>query len=764
VHAPPLRRSFAGTFLLGSLVVALALSGCGSSSGGGTPVAQADTTVLVYVIGANLESQGQQASQNIQEMMGVGSTAGMNVVLQTGGANAQGTPPVNPRSMQPRGIDWTHVQRYHVHLGSLEQLADLGQDEPGTLLDMGSASTFEGFLEWGVTTYPAKRYIVVLWDHGGGVNAGVGPDEVTESTLPVSGIREALTTVSADLGQKFTVVGFDTCLMGTAEVAASLAPSTSYFVASQDLEPGAGWDYRTFLDYVSKHASATGAEIGQVIVDGYVEKSTRQDATYPVTLAVTDLSRARELVDATDAFATALLPYARTTDGWKKIALARMGALDWETSAIFGMATDLVDMDGFVNEVVQRFPSDANLGAKGKAVRDAIGAAVAYSRGTGSDARATGLTLYFPSVMPQFVAEDRPALGRWTYATNTTEDGSPYFAPSYTNGTTGLVRKYYEYYSAAALELQASVTMPMDPANYLAGKVSNEFDYALASHRRSDACKLYKGAKATAPVILAPCFDGMQVAARDPLAAPDGSYQVSLSTTSLWPTLWDFPVVLVPDLVATSRPGISDAPIAYLVPVFLYDDAQGAYVSGFLQVQEQPLQPLPSKYAIMGFQPHSASSPGKVTPLWGGEVLALGAYYADTGEFLRTDRTLIVPPAPPLPARWSIAWKNIGGGSFSYYVTDLTGTVQNPSDVIDYVPWIASFTATPETIVAGQSTALSWTVEGATSMTIEPGVTTSTNPVWVTPATTTTYTLTATNGNSAPMKKSVTVIVTRPPG
>jgi hypothetical protein len=432
VHASHLHRAFTTLLLLCSPLVPLSLSGCSSKGSAGAE--QVDATVLVYLIGSDLETRSQFASANIFEMMQVGSTAHMNVVLQTGGAEPKGNEPADKNAMQPSSIDWTRVQRYFVHEGSLEQLADLGPDEAGTKLDMGSPATLADFLRWGVTNYPARRYIVILWDHGGGVNHGVGPDEITGTPLSVAGVSKTLAEVSTALGQKFTIAGFDTCLMGTAEVATSLASSSEFLVASQDLEPGQGWDYKAFLEYVTQNPAATGEQIGMEIVDTYVAKSTKRDATYPVTLSVVDLSRSQVLIDATGAFATALDRHAGNMAGWKQIALARQGALDWDTSALFGMTTDLVDMQGFVTRVVEHIERniglDPDLASKGAALRAAIGAAVVHSRGSGIDVGATGLTVYFPSVLSDFVTEDGPAAT--TYTTNTAVDGRPFFAATYT--------------------------------------------------------------------------------------------------------------------------------------------------------------------------------------------------------------------------------------------------------------------------------------------------------------------------------------------
>jgi hypothetical protein len=62
-------------------------------------------------------------------------------------------------------------------------------------------------------------------------------------------------------------------------------------------------------------------------------------------------------------------------------------------------------------------------------------------------------------------------------------------------------------------------------------------------------------------------------------------------------------------------------------------------------------------------------------------------------------------------------------------------------------PVIASFTASSGTVQAGQSVTLNWSVTGANTISIAPGVGTVTgNSITVTPSATTTYTLTATNG------------------
>ena len=45
------------------------------------------------------------------------------------------------------------------------------------------------------------------------------------------------------LGRKLDLLGFDTCLMSAYEVALQLAPYAEKLLASEETEPGHGWQY-----------------------------------------------------------------------------------------------------------------------------------------------------------------------------------------------------------------------------------------------------------------------------------------------------------------------------------------------------------------------------------------------------------------------------------------------------------------------------------------------------------------------------------------
>jgi hypothetical protein len=57
--------------------------------------------------------------------------------------------------------------------------------------------------------------------------------------------------------------------MGNFEVAKAMAPYGHVMVASEELEPGNGWDYTPMLEALNKAPKMDGIGLGHVIVDTY---------------------------------------------------------------------------------------------------------------------------------------------------------------------------------------------------------------------------------------------------------------------------------------------------------------------------------------------------------------------------------------------------------------------------------------------------------------------------------------------------------------
>ena len=172
-------------------------------------------SVFTYICGADLESESAAASANIAEALQVDIPANVNFLMETGGANAWST----------EGIDAGSLQRWNIKGGSME----LVDQQPSA--SMGLASTLGDFLTWGVANYPADKYMVLLWNHGGGSVAGVEFDELYDGdSLSLTELSEGL----AAPGVTYEVLGFDTCLMSTIENASVCSQYANYMVASEE--------------------------------------------------------------------------------------------------------------------------------------------------------------------------------------------------------------------------------------------------------------------------------------------------------------------------------------------------------------------------------------------------------------------------------------------------------------------------------------------------------------------------------------------------
>ena len=250
----------------------------------------ANDTWLVYwyVCGSNLESEGAAASNDIQELLNAKLPPNVKVLIQAGGSE----------KWHNAVIKAGYTNRYLYDESGFHEL------ETTADTDMGAPETLAGFLQYGKDNFSADHRVFIFWDHGGGSAFGVCQDERTNNVLDLNEIHDAFAAVfdsSAD-NPPFEVIGFDTCLMATYEMANDLYGLARYMVASEEVEPGNGWEYTGWVSALAQNPALSGAGLGQAICDTYYagcEDSWTEDA---VTLSVIDLSKIPELRTAYENF------------------------------------------------------------------------------------------------------------------------------------------------------------------------------------------------------------------------------------------------------------------------------------------------------------------------------------------------------------------------------------------------------------------------------------------------------------------------------
>ena len=239
-----------------------------------------NVVVMEYVIGSNLEDGRGMASINIAQMKDATKKGEhLQFVMEAGGSDRWFT----------NGIEDSTVGRYVVSGGDImvEETIDpkTCMSEPETLTD---------FILWAKENYPADRYMLVLWDHGGGFASGYGMDDLNkrkdgEDIMSASEIIKAI----GDAGVKFDLIGFDACLMQNVEYANALEPYADYYLASEETEPGTGWFYTAGFGKLAEDPTLSTEEFGKAMVSSY-DQSLRAvndgEAQKESTLSLVDLT------------------------------------------------------------------------------------------------------------------------------------------------------------------------------------------------------------------------------------------------------------------------------------------------------------------------------------------------------------------------------------------------------------------------------------------------------------------------------------------
>ncbi len=241
------------------------------------PQVQGDSwTVLVYMMADNdLEPF---ALLDLAEMAEVGSTGNLNIVVQIDRAAGYSSDGVLDLG------DFTTAKRLRVAQGKLEVIEDLGETATG------DPAVLADFVSWGLTTFPADRHALIFWDHGAGW-FGFGSDDASpdKDGLSFAEIDQALTAGLATAGvDDLSLIGFDACLMGSWETARTVAEHAEYMLASEELEPGHGWDYRA-LAKLRDDPSTDPVAFANALIEGFQAQALTYQTGANITLSLVDL-------------------------------------------------------------------------------------------------------------------------------------------------------------------------------------------------------------------------------------------------------------------------------------------------------------------------------------------------------------------------------------------------------------------------------------------------------------------------------------------
>lgn len=327
---------------------------------------QDEVTLMVYLCGTDLESRSKMATSDLQEMIEADLSDHINLIVYSGGCKSWQN---NAMSSQTNQI-WQIKDEGIVCLE--KDLGSYAMTDPDTL---------SYFIRWCAKNYPANRNALIFWDHGGGSVSGYGYDEkfASSGAMSLAEIDEALTAG----GVKFDFVGFDACLMATAENALMLTKHADYLIASEETEPGIGWYYTDWLTELSKNTSMSTLEIGKHIIDDFVDTCAAKLRGQSTTLSIVDLAETEATIPKALAnFSTDTYELIKNEE-YALVSNARSDAREFGSSS----KIDQVDLAHLAK----------NMGTEeGDALKKAILSAVKYNRTSSNMTNSYGLSIYFP--------------------------------------------------------------------------------------------------------------------------------------------------------------------------------------------------------------------------------------------------------------------------------------------------------------------------------------------------------------------------------
>lgn len=333
------------------------------------------TFMLFMAADNNLEAA---TSLDINELEKYGSTDQVNFVAQIDR---------NGKYSKDSELKWSGARRFYIKKDNspkkmtspaVETLGDIDMADPKTLTD---------FVKWAVTNYPAKKYCLILWNHGTGwkeinpdvmesdefgeiglpsglegvvnqkkqkqhafnpqISFNISYDDTSKTSMNIPTLEKTLAKIVSITGKPLEIMAFDACLMQMAEVAWSTKEFAKCQIGSPDLEPERGWPYDKVAAAVTANPEYDGLELAKLVTDAYAKSyagGAGAQGNTAVAISVVDHSQADDFKAALDNFCKTAIANISDVD---KFEFARDGALKYS----YG---DYIDLGHFLALLIQK--------------------------------------------------------------------------------------------------------------------------------------------------------------------------------------------------------------------------------------------------------------------------------------------------------------------------------------------------------------------------------------------------------------------------
>ncbi len=269
------------------------------------------------------------------------------------------------------------------------------------------------FIDYCTGQTNAKYYDLLLYGHGTGIGGYGGDDLLKKYYAENPGVKQDLPQILSitDLsdafaatelfksGRKLEVIGFDACKMGNYEVASALSPYADYFVASEEIAPGRGWNYYGIFNELSNNSTMSSETLVSGMVDAYMAKFNAMggaDKGIEATLSASNLIGVEFLDEALNELYKALVTEMKDDKAFFDISNAIGKVSNFEATNGFN-AADEFDIKLFCESLLTvDYP---NIKEKSTAVLNALDECMVNAQQihTNKGENFGGLYMYFPA-------------------------------------------------------------------------------------------------------------------------------------------------------------------------------------------------------------------------------------------------------------------------------------------------------------------------------------------------------------------------------
>ncbi len=331
-----------------------------------------DQTLMVYMIGSDLEAKGAAGTEDMQEIADSGiDLKSANIIVYSGGSAKwhNGTASADTHTL----LELT--ENGFINANSFSQVS------------MGESSCLSDFLTYAYENYPAESFSLIMWDHGNGPLIGYGKDILfDDDSLTLSEMKTAMENSPFGPENRLEWVGFDACLMASAELMSVWKDYACYLVASQEVEPAFGWNYSFLKNLTTASAEELTTDITEKFLSSceeyYEERGFENRDT---TLSCLDLSYTARLEDAINVlFRKASM---NLSDDYNTLAVSRVKSRALGRAST-GSEYDLIDLLDMTHQMNSYYPEEC------KQIQDIISEATVSNQTNAKNL--CGISIYYP--------------------------------------------------------------------------------------------------------------------------------------------------------------------------------------------------------------------------------------------------------------------------------------------------------------------------------------------------------------------------------